>query len=504
MGSSAKKKEGVIAMSTGKSGSGKQTPLLIGTIIILAITIVSFVLVPALSGTDSFNINTELGRFGNKPIKWVEGNYFDNQLKRYKEQYSQYLNGDTDPATAEWLNQIVWKTAYDETVTRTAMIYFMEKSGFAVSSESVDEVIVSYFSENGVFNQQAWNEYPSSKKILLRKQIEEDTIAQAYVGDLYYSQFNNQNQIDYLKSMGATKRNFRFVLFKMEDYPQAKVQEYGTAHGDLFKKVRLGRITVAKKKDAEDLKKSVLAGEKSFDDLALEFSIDGYAQVGGDLGWVFMHSLQDTLKDDQREKILAMKKGEVSEPVQTAYGWAIYVMKEEITAPDFNDPAMLDEVRGYLVQNEAGVIEDYLMERGKSFTGQARLAGFDAAAVEFGKTPEDSGLYPLNYNVGFIKGNIAYLESLSLAGVGSSVDFFTNCFSLKAIGDITEPVLMDRTVGVFMLLDEQPSLEPVDDREVTGFALNAKQSYFSSMIKKSPLFVDKFDETFAKFFKPAN
>lgn len=498
MGSTTKKKNNVSAPNNTKKNN-----LMIGTIIILVITIVSFVLVPAIAGLDSFAGNLELGRFGNKPIKWAEGNFFAKQLAYRKEQYSQYMTSETDPATAEWLNRITWQTAFDDTLSRMAILYYIEKSGFDVSSGLVDKTIAQYFTQDGVFDQMGWQNQSSREKLIIRNQTKENLALQTYGTDVFYSQLNSENQTEYLKGLGSEMRNVRFILFKMEDFPQLKVTEYGTTHADSFKKVRLGRITIEKKSEVEAIRKSVLSGEKNFEELAMELSLDGYAQVGGDLGWIYMHSLKDSLKENQMESVLALKKGEISDPIQTAYGWAIYMMKEEVSDPDFNDPTTLEEVRNYIIQNEAGLVEDYLMERATSFTQEARQNGFDNTAEQFGKTPEETGLFPLNYNVRFIKGMVSYtVESLAMAGVDSSTDFYLSCFDLDEKGDITEPVLLDRVVGVFMLIDRMDVTSNVDDRALGSFSRDAKERYFNEIIKKSPLFVDKFDETYAKIFKP--
>ncbi|MFC3624676.1 peptidylprolyl isomerase [Vogesella amnigena] len=61
-----------------------------------------------------------------------------------------------------------------------------------------------------------------------------------------------------------------------------------------------------------------------FEDLAKQFSEDGTAALGGDLGWL---SDGDTVPDFERT-FHALKAGEVSEPVKTPFGWHILRLDE--------------------------------------------------------------------------------------------------------------------------------------------------------------------------------
>lgn len=75
-------------------------------------------------------------------------------------------------------------------------------------------------------------------------------------------------------------------------------------------------------KKAEDIYKKAKAGE-DFRELAKKYSEDPYASRGGDMGWSHKGSLYPEI-DAAAEN---MKLGEVSEPVQTIYGYHVLKME---------------------------------------------------------------------------------------------------------------------------------------------------------------------------------
>jgi peptidyl-prolyl cis-trans isomerase C len=92
-------------------------------------------------------------------------------------------------------------------------------------------------------------------------------------------------------------------------------------------KRRVAHIVVASEDEAKGLKKRLDAGE-SFADLAKEKSTDAEsAKQGGDLGFVTEKQVPPDFK-----AILALKEGEVGEPLKTKFGWHL-VKITKIEAP---------------------------------------------------------------------------------------------------------------------------------------------------------------------------
>ncbi|MGL4310228.1 MAG: peptidylprolyl isomerase [Paracoccaceae bacterium] len=104
--------------------------------------------------------------------------------------------------------------------------------------------------------------------------------------------------------------------------------EYNAAH-----------ILVATKEEAEKIKAEIVAGA-DFGEKAKEFSSDGAAANGGDLGWFGLGMMVKPFED----AVVAMKAGEVAGPVQTDFGFHLIKLNETRAAAK----PTLDDVRDQL------------------------------------------------------------------------------------------------------------------------------------------------------------
>ncbi len=100
-----------------------------------------------------------------------------------------------------------------------------------------------------------------------------------------------------------------------------------------IKEVRARHILVASEKEAVDVKKQ-LETSKSFDELARSFSKDpGSAKQGGDLGYF----TKDKMVKEFADAAFDLKKGEISAPVKTSFGWHVIKLEDSrpVTVPTF-------------------------------------------------------------------------------------------------------------------------------------------------------------------------
>ena len=140
------------------------------------------------------------------------------------------------------------------------------------------------------------------------------------------------------------------------EYAQAEpITEYNAAH------------ILVRDEAARDAVVAALAAGTDFAAVAAEFSQDNTAQNGGDLGW-FRAGM---MIPDFQAAVEALEPGQVSEPVQTRFGWhVIRLIDTRIAAV----PA-LDEVRDDLVQQ-------IQRDTSESFIAQLREAGSVEMMVE--------------------------------------------------------------------------------------------------------------------------
>ncbi len=89
-------------------------------------------------------------------------------------------------------------------------------------------------------------------------------------------------------------------------------------------------------------------GEKSFEDLAKQYSADpGSAVKGGDLGWQTSELYVPEFKD----KVDTLPEGEISEPFKTVHGWHIVQVLDRRQA-DRTDTAMQNRAYGMLLNRK--------------------------------------------------------------------------------------------------------------------------------------------------------
>lgn len=106
------------------------------------------------------------------------------------------------------------------------------------------------------------------------------------------------------------------------------------------------------------VRERIVQGGESFSDLAKRFSNDGSAPQGGSLGW-----LNPGESVPQFEKVMkSLKVGEVSEPVQTQFGWHLIVVDERRNQ-DMADQFQRNQVRQRIfVQRSEAAYEAWLQQ----------------------------------------------------------------------------------------------------------------------------------------------
>lgn len=114
------------------------------------------------------------------------------------------------------------------------------------------------------------------------------------------------------------------------------------AQGDPVTEYNAAHILVTSQEDLDQVTAALAAG-RPFAEVAAEFSIDGSAQDGGDLGW-FARGL---MIEDFQDAVEALEPGQISEPLQTVFGFHVINLLgvRTASAPSF------DEVREELVDD---------------------------------------------------------------------------------------------------------------------------------------------------------
>ena len=174
---------------------------------------------------------------------------------------------------------------------------------------------------------------------ILDQLIQQTALKQQLHGDVpHYVQLSLDNEARALLAANVIERAMKDATGE-EDLRAAYEAKYSTGEGgDEF---HASHILVESKETALDIKEDLDAGA-DFAVLAKEYSTGPSGPNGGDLGWF----TQGRMVPAFEEAVLELRAGEISEPVQTQFGWHLILLKErrKMAAPSF------DEARAQLIE----------------------------------------------------------------------------------------------------------------------------------------------------------
>jgi peptidyl-prolyl cis-trans isomerase C len=151
--------------------------------------------------------------------------------------------------------------------------------------------------------------------------------------------------------------------------------------------VRARHILVKTEQEAKDLVKQ-LKGGADFTELAKKSSDGPSAATGGDLGY-FSHGQMVKQFEDVA---FALKPGQISDPVQTEFGWHVIKVEDKRNRPVPSFDEVKDQLMASLVQNQLKTIVQGLRssakveivdpELKKAIDDDARAAAMETPAAE--------------------------------------------------------------------------------------------------------------------------
>jgi len=512
---SEKKAEGKKPESTLRK-SIKNPFVYVGTIVILVLTIIAFVLIPGVGGGSiSAGQTPAFGYWNGIPIQFTSDSYFADQVSQINDYLRQ--QGINDTQTQLYAYQ-VWRMAFQNTVVRTAILDAAKRSGMRISEKTIDEEITkdAQFQVDGKFSMDKYNAASLSTRLSARSKIRDDLLVQNYYGDLM-AVSPSTAEIDFVASMAKPQRTIQYVNIPFADFPQDKTIEWAKSNESLFRTIGLSKITITtSQQDAEKVLAQIKANSLSFEDAAKSHSKDAYADKGGDMGTLVFYDLKGQFQNDKdAETVMALKKGDIS-PIfkQTDNAWAFYKVNTETAAPDFTKPAVIDEVKTYMFDKEKSVMETWALSKADAFTADAGKASFAAAAKQVGLEAKSAGPFILNFGkptfyfygqqVGLFQEPYRSLDN-ALVGAEQNENFLTTLFS-TAKNAIAKPVVLDSSVVVLTVTEDKEAT----DQEISYtkfsypyFFQTALETELRTTILSSKSLKDNFNATFAKFFAPS-
>jgi hypothetical protein len=483
----------------------KRNPfLLVGTVIVLVIVIVAFVLVPAIvPEAGGLGFDTTFGYYGKAPISYVANNYF----YRVRESYSQMYSG----ITGLGFEQYIWRQAFDMAAARTAVIEEARLSGYVPPDTVVDKAVAQLpiFQENGRFSAVRYNAYDSATRNRYWKEVQEDLIVTRYIADVSGTLVADGEKA-FVARLAERQRTFDIAAFPINDYPAEEISSYINTHKDLFQTVHLSQITISSsEQDARRVLDQIKAGTSTFEDAARSQSADSNADRGGDMGSKLAYELASEIPDaDARAAIVALPQGTISDVVKVPAGWAFFRAEEAAREADSGDSATIDKARSYLLGFERGIIEDYSLAKAEAFNAIVGTIGFDNACDEANITKSTIGPLPINYGDASLFPTVGSYAVDALNGAATNENFWKTAFS-TAVGVPSRPIVLGNNVLVLLPVTETGAAD-VDDEARTVIEnyyvgmVNDEEilsTGLSDVLLKDKKFKDRFDEVFSKLFR---
>ncbi|WP_158626104.1 peptidylprolyl isomerase [Arsenicitalea aurantiaca] len=250
-----------------------------------------------------------------------------------------------------------------------------------VGGETITEADLAFAAED--LAQELSNIPPAERRaFLLTVLIDMKVMANAARSEGLNDTETFQRRLAYLE-----ERALRRAYFADRITPQVTPEALQAAYDALIgtipaqEEIRARHILVETEEEANELKAQIDGGA-SFEELAVENSIDPGAANGGDLGFFRRGMMVAPFE----QAAFALEDGQVSEPVQSQFGWHIIRLEERRDA----QPPALEQVATQLQQQvlfEAFETEMEALKEGVEIVIEDPALAAAAAAAE-GQAPE--------------------------------------------------------------------------------------------------------------------
>jgi hypothetical protein len=442
----------------------------IGTIVILIIVVIAFVLVPAIvPNSQGDGIDLTFGSYNKIPISYVQGNYFWQIQRNLAQQYQSNL----DESNYQFVLYQIWRQAFEMAAVQTAVLSEMKQAGYTAPEDVVNREVAQLpqFQENGRFSAAKYRQMDNNSRMSLWRQVQDSIAAAYYISDITGLKSSSQ-ETAFISSMASPQRRFEYAVFPMSSYPDSEIAAYVQTNPRLFRVTHLSRITVnSGEREARQILASIQEGITTFEDAAKTSSQDGFAESGGDMGIRIAYELTSDITDESaREGVINLAKGSFSDVIQLSENsWVFFRAEEEPRQADTGDAALMTKIRSYIMAYERGRAEDWIIAEAQKFNADVREKGFDSALADHVMEKKSFGPLPVNYGDTAIFASVTSSDAPELSGAGTNENFWRTGFTTP-LNSPSEPMVMGDNVVVLYPLEETSQ-----DPENAGFI----EMYFS-------------------------
>jgi len=473
---------------------------------IVGLAIIGLVFTSVFSRNPNSADKYVFGSYGNRDIIYKPDNAFGNALAHSLNNYN--LNLNQDEQFYSFIRRLAWQEAYSSIVYLTAIEYYLDQSGYQPSPRAIDRRILEYsrYQTDGEFDEELYKlasrEVKDNDRELASNQISIST----WTEDVFDSQYHSKAQLNFLWDMAARENSYDYVIVPFSEFPDQEVIDYGQENSNLFMKLPLSRITVESEEKAKELiAQYVEKGEtpESFALLAKEFSQDFYADEAGAMGETNFYIIEELIGRENAESVYKLEEEGIAGPFESEFGWIIF--RADGAASPLNPAEQIQDIRAYMMENELGIIEDSILQRiNELLANSDNSDSFLSTMLEEGFEVKKTHSFPINYSAdSLLDGSPEDSDDAALNGTASSDEFWNSIVALTKVGSISQPVVLNDAVGVFVLTSSS-SRERNDyweERARTEIARSRENEFNTAIMNESELFDDQFSDTYDRVFQ---
>jgi peptidyl-prolyl cis-trans isomerase SurA len=358
----------------------------------------------------------------------------DVQMLITQMMFQQGRTSMTDAELAEVYNRILEEMINDKLVIAQASRLDVDIP-FEVVEERVNKAIED-------------NKRALGGEVVFESQLEREGFTMESLKALYRQQIRNRMLVEEVLRMEVDRGALEIGEQELRDFYEEKKDEFPLRPAVVnLKTIFVGfesseQVQVDARAKIADIREQAMSGE-SFSDLAKRYSEDPSGPLGGDLGFVKPEDLAD---ENFANAAATLGIGEISEPIQTAYGYHILQVTER--NPDTGE-ARLRHILIRMTANEEDIQSLYAnatdirrrIDEGESFEELADQYSTDPNAGEGG-------------DLGWLR-----VEDLP--------EFFQDVLSGMKPGDVSQVLRESAGFRIVKMVDRQPP-RPYEFEEIRG------------------------------------
>lgn len=484
----------------------KNATITIGSVLILILSAVVFVLVPALAGgSNATGEQVSLGKYNKQNIDYKLGSPFQTE---YASLMQQMQNSGYD--VNQNMQYYIFMQAFNNTVQKLAIKDEIKRSGYVVTNVQIDQEMLQYFTDDkGEYSKESYQALPKETKLAMRTSIKEDLLTNRYIKDMFgddvtqfYGIKMSKAEAAFYNEMSKEERSFQVASYETSTVPDSVANEFFSKNSALFSKLDLSVISCEDESAANKLLSRINANEISFDD-AMTDSLKYYSGTDGKCTASYSYALKDIITDQANiDSVSSLKAGEISSVIKTASGYSFFRCDTQSVPCDYATEEGVAIVKSYLSSYETGLIESYYSDKIKDIATQSVSSNFEDVCQKEELEVHTVSAFPLNYSDSTLFRTIPTDSAPELQGASKSEGFLRQAFSMKK-GEVSEPLVLPGRVVVLHLLDITQVSDEADEAVfdmIPGEVMKINQSVVANNIMTSDKVENNSQLAYFKYF----